>query len=103
MKRINDEEFDQKVLDGKTVVVKFTASWCSPCRALTPLLEAASSDHPHISFYEVDIEENSELTEDYEVRSLPTTIFFHNGSEIGRAVGLIKRAVLYAVLSKWSE
>lgn len=103
MKRINDDEFDEKVLDGETVVVKFTASWCAPCRALTPLLETASSDHPHISFYEVDIEENPELTEDYDVRSLPTTVFFHKGSEKGRTVGVIKRNVLYAVLSKWSN
>lgn len=104
MERLTDKTFDEKVLDASaTVVVKFTASWCAPCRVLTPILLEAEKDHPHIVFYEIDVEAEPDLAEDYEVRSLPTTLIFKEGIVEGTAKGMIKKSVLYAVLSKYGE
>ena len=104
MERVSDKDFDAKVLDSeKPVVVKFTASWCAPCRAFNPILLEAEKDHPHITFYEVDVEADPELAEDYEVRSLPTTLIFKDGIVEGTAKGLVTKTVLYAVLGKYGE
>lgn len=102
MERLADETFDEKVLDApNTVVVKFTASWCAPCRVLTPILLEAEKDHPKVSFYEVDVEEEPDLAEDYEVRSLPTTLIFKNGVQEAVMKGVVSKNVLSAVLSKY--
>lgn len=104
MERITDERFDEKVLDAENpVVVKFTASWCAPCRAYNPILWSAQKDHPHITFYEVDVEDDPDLASDYEVRTLPTTLIFKDGVVEGTAKGLITKPVLYAVLAKFGE
>ena len=102
MERLADETFDEKVLDApNTIVVKFTASWCAPCRVLTPILLEAEKDHPKMSFYEVDVEEEPDLAEDYEVRSLPTTLIFKSGVQEAVMKGVVSKNVLYAVLSKY--
>ena len=100
--RIEDNEFDLLVLDAKRpVVVKFTAKWCKPCEALTPIILKMRDFYPHINFYEVDIGKNRHLADDYNVKSLPTIIFFLNGKVDGRVTGLIKAKILKAVLSKY--
>ena len=102
MERLADETFDEKVLDApNTVVVKFTASWCAPCRVLTPILLEVEKDHPKVSFYEVDVEEEPDLAEDYEVRSLPTTLIFKNGVQEAVMKGVVSKNVISAVLSKY--
>lgn len=104
MERLTDDTFDRKVLDAtNTVIVKFTASWCAPCRVLTPILLEAEKSHPKISFYEVDVEEESNLAEDYEVRSLPTTLIFKDGTQQAVIKGTVSKNVLFAVLSKYGE
>lgn len=102
MERLTDDTFDGKVLDApNTIIVKFTASWCAPCRVLTPILLQAEKDHPKVSFYEVDVEEEPDLAEDYEVRSLPTTLVFKGGVQEAVMKGVVSKNVLYAVLSKY--
>ena len=102
MERLTDETFDGKVLDApNTIIVKFTASWCAPCRVFTPILLEAEKDHPKVSFYEIDVEEEPDLAEDYEVRSLPTTLIFKGGVQEAVMKGVVSKNVLYAVISKY--
>jgi thioredoxin 1 len=71
--------------NGK-VLVKFSASWCHPCKVLASILDA---NPPAIPLVEIDIDEDSELAAKYKVRGVPTLIVVENGEEIDRKVGLL--------------
>jgi thioredoxin 1 len=68
------------------VLIKFSASWCSPCKVLTSIIE---NNPPAIPLVEIDIDEDYELAAKYKVRGVPTLIVVENGEEIKRKVGLI--------------
>jgi thioredoxin 1 len=68
------------------VLVKFSASWCSPCKVLASIIE---NNPPPIPIVEIDIDQDYELADKYKVRGVPTLIVFENGEELKRKVGLI--------------
>lgn len=79
--------FKEKVMDFETnkdwkfageipAIIKFTASWCGPCKALTPILLELSKEYDkRINIYEVDVDEESELSSKFGIRSVPTMLF----------------------------
>jgi thioredoxin 1 len=69
-------------------VKKFSAVWCGPCRALTPVMNEIKGNYSNVKFEEYDIDEYSEITEEYGVRSVPTVIIVKDGIEVNRFTGL---------------
>ena len=69
-------------------VKKFSAVWCGPCRALTPVMNEIKGNYSNVKFEEYDIDEYSEITEEYGVRSVPTIIIVKDGIEVNRFTGL---------------
>jgi thioredoxin 1 len=69
-------------------VKKFSAVWCGPCRALTPVMNEIKGNYSNVKFEEYDIDEYSEVTEQYGVRSVPTVIIERDGVELQRFAGL---------------
>ncbi len=81
------EEFQQKVLKSEEpVVVDFYADWCGPCQMLKPKMEHFSES---VKIAGVNIDEASDLAEEYEVYSIPCLVKFEGGKEVDRAVGLL--------------
>jgi thioredoxin 1 len=68
------------------VLVKFSASWCSPCKVLASIID---NNPPSIPVVEVDIDEDPELATKYKVRGVPTLVVVEDGEEVKRKVGLI--------------
>jgi len=86
---ITDENF-QEAIKGtdKLILVDFWAEWCGPCKSLAPALEDASNDlSEKIAVYKL-------------VRGVPTIVFFRNGEEAGRQVGLLPKSKLYEKIEK---
>jgi len=72
---------------GKLVVVDFTATWCGPCKFIAPKLAQIADENPDIVVLKVDVDDQSELTERYEISAMPTFIFIKNKAELERFSG----------------
>lgn len=91
---VSQAEFADKLQTNKQVVLKFTASWCAPCRAFAPTLEAAAAKHPDIAFLEVDIDKEPTLAAQWRVRMVPTTMGFKEGQVAFQILGAVPPSVL---------
>jgi thioredoxin len=68
--------FEDTILQNPIVVIDFWASWCGPCRAFAPVFEAASVRHPDVVFAKVNTDEETDLAQACEIRSIPTIMVF---------------------------
>jgi thioredoxin 1 len=73
---LNEENFEQTILDNDFVVIDFWAPWCGPCRGFAPVYEAAAEKYPDITFAKVNTEEQQALAGHFQVRSIPTLVIF---------------------------
>ena len=85
----NDNDFEEKIKKEEISVIQFSASWCSPCKQLTPVLEDLSSDYEgRATFWYADVEEGGINTGSaMGIRGVPSTILFKRGVEVDRLVG----------------
>lgn len=86
---VTKENFDKEVLQAEgTVLVDFWASWCGPCRMISPAVEKISEEHPEVKVCKVNIDDEQELAIKYGVMSIPTLMVVKNGEVVNTAVGL---------------
>lgn len=88
-KILNNSQFYNKVrTSDKVVVMDFFATWCGPCKMLTPIFESLSQEMgDEVDFAKVDIDRSLEVAQEYKIVSVPTMIIFKNGKEVQRIVG----------------
>ena len=87
--KISSDDFEQEVIKSdKTVLVDFYATWCAPCRMMSPILESIAEENSNIKVVKVDIDENQNLAIQYNVMSIPTMIVFKNGEPVKTFVGV---------------
>ena len=103
-KKVNSSEFKSEVLEHKGVVlVDFFATWCGPCKALTPIVDKLSEEMSgKVKVVKVDIDENSALATEYRVMSVPTMKLFKNGEVVETLVGLRPESELRDKLNYYS-
>lgn len=92
---VNQNEFQKEVLEAaQTVLVDFWAPWCGPCRMQTPILEEFSKENPDIKVVKVNVDDNAEISERYNIMSIPSLMVFKNGQMVNKAIGLQSKANL---------
>ena len=89
LNKITDSSFDTDVLKSSLpVLVDFYADWCGPCKMAEPILEELSESYKDkITLVKINVDENQITSGKFGVMSIPTTILFKDGSEVGRQVG----------------
>ncbi|MBQ9181789.1 MAG: thioredoxin [Bacilli bacterium] len=86
---VNKDNFESEVLKSNTkVLVDFNAEWCGPCKMLKPILEGLS-EKVDFKIVSVNVDDQDELAEQYQVSSIPCLVVFQNGTEVNRNVGFI--------------
>ena len=81
------EKFEELIQSEKPVLVDFFATWCGPCKMLSPTLDEASMSYPHISFIKINIDDCDEVAMQFGVYAIPTVLFFKNGTLVHRFTG----------------
>ena len=82
------EEFNNKVNSGKTVLVDFYATWCMPCKMMSPIIDKIAKEHNDIVVMKVNVDNNQDLAVKYNIMSIPTIMIFRNGNPLKSFVGV---------------
>jgi len=96
VKHITQGEFAEQVTSATgAVVVDFYATWCGPCRELSPMLDAAAGSFTDkIKFFKVNVDESPGLAQNFQVQAIPTLLFFKDGKLADRTTGLLSESEL---------
>lgn len=100
-KHIADNNFKSEVLDQKgIVVVDFFATWCGPCKMIAPIIEELEKEMTDIKFVKLDVDENPEVSNKYQIQSIPTLKVFKDGQDVDTVVGFLPKDQIKALIEK---
>ncbi len=92
VKEVTKRDFNEEILKSKMpVLVDNYADWCGPCKALSPIIEDLSKEMKKVKFVKINVDNNPEIAQEFEVFSIPTLILFSNGKQKNRLVGLMSK------------
>ena len=96
---ITKENFAQEVMQSeKPVLLDFWASWCGPCRMLSPIVDEVAEERSDVKVGKVNVDEQPELAGEFGVMSIPTLLVFRGGKLVNQAVGARPKAGVLALL-----
>ena len=102
VKEITVDSFNTEVINSdKLTFVDFYATWCGPCRKLSPILEEVETElSDRVNFAKIDTDDNIDAAKEYQVSGLPTLLVFKNGEVVERMVGLMPKSSIITTIEK---
>lgn len=98
---VTDSNFKEITEQHSVALIDFWAPWCSPCRALAPIIEELARDYSgKVLIGKLNVDENPNTAECFQVFSIPTLVVLKNGDEVDRIVGLTPKKHVESVLRK---
>jgi thioredoxin 1 len=98
---VTDADFEETVRKHSLALIDFWAPWCGPCLALTPVIEELSKDYTgRVLIGKLNVDENPQTAECFQVFSIPTLLIMKNGREVDRIVGCVPKKHIEAALRK---
>ncbi|MGI6735726.1 MAG: thioredoxin [Anaerovoracaceae bacterium] len=96
---ITKDNFEQEVLQSeKPVLIDFWASWCGPCRMVSPLVDQIADERSDIRVGKINVDEQQELAVKFGIMSIPTLIVFKNGEIAAKQVGAVPKETILSML-----
>jgi len=95
---LNQENFDSFISSEERVIVDFHASWCGPCKAMTPLVEQLDDEFPN-RVGKVDVDECPDVAARFGIKSIPTVLVFQSGAMVERKIGMLSKDLMAGLLS----
>lgn len=102
VQQISDKDFEKDVLQSdKPVFIDFWAPWCGPCRIIGPIVEdLAPSYDGKMTVTKMNVDENPETAQKYQVSSIPTLMIFKDGKVVDRAIGALPKSELQKFMDR---
>jgi thioredoxin 1 len=99
---LTDENFENEVLQSsEPVLVDFWATWCTPCRAIAPLIEELATEYKgKAKIAKLDVDHNQNTSADFGIRSIPTLLIFKDGKVVDQIVGAVPKSTLVEKLNR---
>jgi len=91
---IEDKDFEEILKKDKKVVIDCYASWCGPCKMLSPILDELAKEIDSYKFYKLNVDNSELATSKYEIMSIPTILIFEDGNLKDKIVGLKSKSEL---------
>ena len=99
VKELKLEQLEQVTKENELVFIDFFATWCAPCRAMSPVVDELSEElEGKAAFFKVDVDDNMEFAEKFQVMSIPCFFVIKNGKVDSKTVGMTTKEVLKAKL-----
>ena len=97
---VTDATFENEINTSQPVLVDFWAEWCGPCKKLGPIVEELAKDFQgKAKIMKLNVDENMETAQKFQVMSIPTLIFFKGGKAVDQIVGAVPKNVIESKLS----
>lgn len=98
----SNQIIDEVIKNDKLVIIDFFADWCMPCQMQTEVLHEVENEHgDDIEIYKINVEENQDVSMRYGITAMPTIIFFKDGEEVERKVGLLDKKALEDLIDEF--
>lgn len=94
VKLYEGQGYNELLNEKDLVIVQFFATWCQPCKMLSPIVDAVADSNTDVAFHKVDIDDYRDLAVESGIRGVPTLILYKNGSEVSRQSGYQQKAAI---------
>jgi len=100
---LNEQNFEETILNNDFVIIDFWAPWCGPCRGFAPVYDAASEKYPNIVFAKVNTQDEQGLAGHFQIRSIPTLMIFREKVIIYSQPGAMQAGQFDDLIARASE